>query len=81
MDLPWPQILLGSIVGTLGLVQFAPNYSILNSYLGTFSVLFVILFIAGILWRVILWPKLFSPIRHLPSPPVGVVIPHSLGPD
>lgn len=71
MDLPWPQIALTSIAGSVGLIQFAPQYSPSRSYIGTFFVLISIISILGAFWRVVLWPKLFSPLRHLPQPSVS----------
>lgn len=71
MDLPWPQIAFISTAGSAGLRQFAPQYSLSRSYLATFFILFAILSVLGAFWKVILWPKLFSPLRHLPQPPVS----------
>ena len=70
MDLPWLRITLSSVVGSFCLVQFAPRFSLSESYLGTFSILTLVFSLFGALWRVVLWPKFFSPLRHLPHPTV-----------
>ncbi len=71
MDLPWPQIALTAIAGSAGLRQFLPQYSLSRSFFGTFFILISILSVLGAFWKVILWPKFFSPLRHLPQPPVS----------
>ena len=70
MDLPWPQLIFSSIAGSFCLIQLAPQYSPLSSYLGLFIVLFLAFTAPALSFKVFLWPKLFSPLRHLPSPPV-----------
>ena len=70
MDLPWPQIFLSSIAGSFCLVRFAPQYALWDSYLATFLIFFLIGSLGGAVWKVFLWPKAFSPIRHLPQPKV-----------
>ena len=70
MDLPWLPIGLSSVVGSLLLVHKAPQYSVSASYVKTFLVLETIQILLGLLWQVILYPKLFDPFRHLPQPKV-----------
>lgn len=70
MDLPWLAIGLSSVAGSLILVHTAPHYSISASYVKTFLALETIQLLLGLLWRVVLHPKLFSPLRHLPHPKV-----------
>lgn len=76
MDLPWSRITLSSLMGSFCLVQFAPHYSISVSYVQTLAVLQFVLTTAAAIWKVILWPKLFSPLRHLPSPSVSWILIH-----
>lgn len=70
MDLPWLAIGLSSVAGSLILVHNAPHYSISASYIKTFLALETIQLLLGFLWRLVLRPKLFSPLRHLPQPKV-----------
>lgn len=71
MDLPWLPIGLSSVAASFVLVHTAPQYSVSASYVQTFAVLETIQILLGLLWQAILYPKLFSPIRHLPQPKVG----------
>lgn len=71
MDLPWLPIGLSSLAGSFVLVHNAPQYSISASYVKTFIVLETVHILLGLLWQAVLYPKLFSPIRHLPQPKVG----------
>ncbi|KAL9098999.1 MAG: hypothetical protein Q9163_005435 [Psora crenata] len=71
MDFPWTPMALASAGGSIVLVQFTPTYSKHESHIQTFSLLFVFCVICIALYRVILYPYLFSPLRHLPSPPGG----------
>lgn len=71
MDLPWVPIALSSVAASFVLVHNAPQYSISASYVKTFVVLEAVQILLGVLWQAILYPKLFSPIRHLPQPKVG----------
>ena len=70
MDLPWLPIGLSSVAGSLILVHKAPQYSFSASHVKTFLALETIQLLLGLLWQVILYPKLFSPLRHLPHPKV-----------
>lgn len=74
MDLPWSPIALSSVAGSFFLVHNAPQYSFSASYVKTFLALEAIQILLGLVWQAILYPKLFSPFRHLPQPKVG---PHS----
>ena len=71
MDLPWLPIGLSSLAGSFVLVHVAPQYSVSASYVKTLIVIETIQVLLGLLWQAILYPKLFSPIRHLPQPEVG----------
>lgn len=73
MDLPYWPIALSSVAASFIIVHNAPQDSIFasSSYLKTFMVFEAIQILLGLLWQAILYPKLFSPIRHLPQPKVG----------
>ena len=70
MDLPWLPMALSSVAGSLLLVHKAPDYSVSASAVKTFLVLETIHILLGLVWKVVLYPKLFSPLRHLPQPKV-----------
>lgn len=59
---------LGSLLTALCLVRLYPQWSINESFLATFlaSSSFVLTIWAA--WKVLLYPKFFSPLRHLPEP-------------
>lgn len=74
MDLPWIIIFVGALTGTTALTQLAPRlfgYKTSISPITTLSLLFFALLILAFIWKAILYPKLFSSIRHLPGPSVG----------
>ena len=67
----WQLAFLSSATLTVALVQLFPKYLLRNSYGWTFTA-FVLAHFAGLVaWNIVLWPKLFSPLRHLPHPPVS----------
>lgn len=68
----WQVAVLSSVTAATLLVQFAPKYSILHSYIGTFLVLFAAQLLALATWTVVIYPKLFSPLRHMPEPKVSL---------
>ena len=70
MDFNWSNTVLRSIAGSFVLVRLTPIYTFGASYIGTFFVLLLLQIIAVVLWQAVLWPRLFSPLRHLPAPKV-----------
>ena len=60
------QLLLLSGPASVLLRRYAPAYSL--GPISTPILLFLALFIAKITWAVIIYPKFFSPLRHLPTP-------------
>lgn len=48
---------------------YAPGYTIAASYFWTGAVLFLLQFTAWTVYQVIIYPRFFSPLRHLPMPP------------
>jgi hypothetical protein len=67
----WQLVFVSSITAAVALVQLFPQYSVRGSYALTFAPIFLLQFLGLATWSVILWPKLFSPLRHLPQAPVG----------
>ncbi|KAK1069921.1 hypothetical protein LTR12_008874 [Friedmanniomyces endolithicus] len=62
--------LLGVAAGTSFLIdRLAPAASL--GFLTTTTLLFVLEFIVYEAWLVIVYPRFFSPLRHLPTPPDG----------
>ncbi|KAL8753815.1 MAG: hypothetical protein Q9199_004784 [Rusavskia elegans] len=57
-----------SILGAFSLVKFFPQRSINESFLATFFTLLSFQYTILFTWNVILYPKYFSPLRHLPEP-------------
>ena len=74
MGLPWKYPALLSVTASFLTVQYLPNYSLSASYVLNSLAFFVILVVGGGIWTVILYPKLFHPLRHLPSPSVSHVV-------
>jgi len=71
MGFAWKQHTAAAIAGSYLLVsqrRHLPSYFAFSSYGGTFALLFFLQGLAWTTWVVILYPKYFSPIRHLPSP-------------
>jgi hypothetical protein len=48
---------------------FAPEYSLYLSYTWTAIAIFLLEFLSYELYRILLYPHFFSPLRHLPEPP------------
>ena len=57
------------------LVQYKPDVLLFSkpTFVGTFAQFWTLGFLAWAVWTVILYPKYFSPLRHLPSPPVCIL--------
>lgn len=74
MDLPWKRIFAGALTGT-ALTQLSSKsssgYKTPLSPIPLFLVQFFTLLILVFTWKVILYPKLFSSMRHLPGPSVS----------
>lgn len=52
-------------------VYLKPEYAINNSRLTTVVVLFALLTISRLIYKLNLYPKYFSPIKNIPTPPVS----------
>lgn len=69
-EVPAKQFTVFSAAGTYILISHLP-YLLLSSklsYFGTFALLWTSQFVFWAIWRVILWPKCFSPLRKIPGP-------------
>jgi hypothetical protein len=59
-----------SLIASVLLVKYAPDYSINESYPWTAVVLFLSQWIVYGLYAVVIYPRFISPLRHLPQPKV-----------
>ncbi|KAL8780064.1 MAG: hypothetical protein Q9213_006654 [Squamulea squamosa] len=57
-----------SAIGAFSTVRIAPQWSLNESFLATFVALLSFQFTLLFTWNVVLYPKYFSPLRHLPEP-------------
>jgi hypothetical protein len=73
MDTPYQAIAGLAAVSSYVLVTYVPELlpSSKPGYIGTFAQLWSLGFSLSLTWQVILYPKFFSPLRHLPSPKGG----------
>lgn len=69
MAYTWWQQLATSVAAAIFLGRNAPQYSLGN--VTTASLLFFSQLILTVIYRVVIYPRFFSPIRHLPEPPNG----------
>jgi hypothetical protein len=67
----WRVGALISLAASSLLALLAPDYVIASSLLRTFMVLFLAQISLTSIYQVFLYPKLFSPLRHLPGPSVS----------
>ncbi|KAI0391149.1 cytochrome P450 [Xylariaceae sp. FL0594] len=67
---PWRAIIVSSLVTSYVLVSYQSHWWKLH-YLSTFVSGFLLQTLGWAFWIVILWPKVFSPLRSLPEPPGG----------
>ncbi|KAI9672958.1 MAG: hypothetical protein M1817_003122 [Caeruleum heppii] len=68
MDIPARQIALSSIVGSVLVLNLAPQYALWRSHVATLCALFGLQVLAWAVWLNQLRPRFFSPLRHLPQP-------------
>ncbi|OCK76578.1 cytochrome P450 [Lepidopterella palustris CBS 459.81] len=67
-------LLLDSILLSLFVNQYAPAYSVCHSFYWTATALFSAQVLLHAIWSIIIYPKLLSPLRHLPTPPGASLI-------
>ena len=73
MDLAWKKVFVGALTGTAVTQLAAKSYGFKASLspIPFFSVFFFTLLLLAFTWKVLLYPKLFSSMRHLPGPSVS----------
>jgi hypothetical protein len=73
MDTPFQAITGLAAASSFGLVAYFPGVlpSSQPGYISTFAQIWSLAFSGSLLWQVILYPKFFSPLRHLPGPAGG----------
>lgn len=68
--MPPTLLILGTSIGAAFLLdRINPAYSIRHSYAWTIATIALLQFLSWLTWKVVLYPKLWSPLRRLPSPP------------
>jgi hypothetical protein len=60
-----------STTSSVIIVHLAPKYSVGGSYIWTAVSLFLLQWLLYGVYSIVLYPKFFSPLRHLPSPEVS----------
>lgn len=70
---PFKSLLLCSVTATLLEKLGGPKYAPTSSWYATNVIWFLLLVFGWIIWRWLIYPKLFSPPRHLPQAPVSSV--------
>lgn len=70
MSLPYKPFTAVSAVGAYTLVSHFPKALLFSgpTYLGTFVQLWILQLVAWAFYKVILYPKFLSSLRHLPAP-------------
>lgn len=63
---PIKELFASSALISVVLTRYVPQYSI--GYLLTGLALFFLQFLGFLTWRIVIYPKLVSPLRHLPQP-------------
>jgi prolipoprotein diacylglyceryltransferase len=66
---PWSLLLAVAAASAYALTRYSPSYKD-QSTLAFFLAIYGVLTFARLVYSVVLWPKLFSPLRHLPRAPV-----------
>ncbi|KAI9053519.1 hypothetical protein LZ554_002474 [Drepanopeziza brunnea f. sp. 'monogermtubi'] len=71
--LPFRPVTVSSALGSVYLVRCRPDLLLFSrpSYVGTFVQLWVLSFSLWAFYKIVLYPKFFSPLRHFPTPPGG----------
>ena len=74
MDFPWKTIFLSSAAASVASVYYVTPSYLPASATANFLLSFFAQFIAVAIYKVIIYPKLLSPLRHLPSPSVSFLL-------
>ncbi|PBP19590.1 cytochrome P450 [Diplocarpon rosae] len=69
--IPFKPVTVLSIAGSLYFVRSRPDLLLFSrpSYAGTFLQIWILSFSVWAFWKVVLYPRFFSPLRHFPTPP------------
>lgn len=70
VKIPWPAVYLAIAAS----VYMRPQYAILDSLTATFVVLSLAVTSFRIIYAFVLYPKFFTPIKHIPTPSVRTFI-------
>ncbi|KAG9248335.1 cytochrome P450 monooxygenase-like protein [Calycina marina] len=72
-SIPFKALAVAPALSSYVLVQHRPDALLFSrpTYLGTFVQLYFLEFIVWAIYKVMLYPRFFSPMRHLPKPPGG----------
>lgn len=65
-----PRIFLSSTAASVLLTRVASSYAPSISFVGNFLILMFVQLFVFLAWKVVIWPKLMSPLRALPQPRV-----------
>jgi hypothetical protein len=68
-----PRMFLSSSAGSVLLTRVATSYAPTTSYVGNFLILLFGQLFVFLTWKVVIWPKLLSPLRNLPQPRVNQI--------
>ena len=79
--LTFPNLTLAACVEGFFAIKLFPNYYSSSSHLAVVAFILLINYAFGVVFWVLLYPVLFSPLRRIPGPKVSVAVPdvrHSL---
>ena len=71
--IPFKAVTAMSALSSYTIVAYEPQLLLFSrpSYVGTFFQFWILYFGGWCFWAIILYPKFFSPLRHLPEPKGG----------
>ncbi|TQS36453.1 hypothetical protein Golomagni_03098 [Golovinomyces magnicellulatus] len=67
-NFPYREITVLTAVSSYAIAVYLPSGYVEYNYITTFSLTGIVYLICWAVWKVILYPKIFSPLRHFPSP-------------
>lgn len=68
MDFPWRRVAaLSAVAGYMATTTLKPQWST-SAFVKYYALSYTLGFVAWAVWTVILYPKVFSPLRGLPEP-------------
>src|SRR6202012_1052244 len=74
MDITFPRVFVASTAFLIVLTRFYPQYAPFAGRGANVATIYGLFFSALFVWRIWLWPFVFSPLRNLPSPKVCTII-------